>query len=76
MKISVMLFPYHGAMDQDLSTPEDLVKTFHDAGAVAIELMRGWNEKSPEKSILSKDPFVFFKTIPSATALKSVSIVK
>ena len=31
MKISVMLFPYHGAMDQDLYTPEDLVKTFHDA---------------------------------------------
>ena len=49
MKISVMLFPYHGAMDQDLYTPEDLVKTFHDAGAVAIELMKGWNEKSPEK---------------------------
>ena len=39
MKISVMLFPYHGAMDQDLYTPENLVKTFHDAGAVAIELM-------------------------------------
>ena len=44
-----MLFPYHGALDQDLYTPEDLVKTFHDAGAVAIEVMRGWNDKSPEK---------------------------
>ncbi len=48
MHLSVMLFPFHGAISKGRCQPEELVKTLHAAGATGLEPMYGWNEKDPE----------------------------
>ena len=69
MHLSVMLFPFHGAISKGRCQPEELVKNLHAAGATGLEPMYGWNEKDPEKFIrkLEAEGITLDKTPAAAT---------
>ena len=48
MKLSIMLFPFHGALSQGQIAPAALISELKNAGATGIEPMWSWISKDPQ----------------------------
>jgi sugar phosphate isomerase/epimerase len=48
MKLSVMLFPFHGELVSGQITPQDVVRTLKAGGATGVEAMTSFGDSHPE----------------------------
>jgi sugar phosphate isomerase/epimerase len=48
MKLSVMLFPFHGDLASGALSPQELAKTLKDGGATGVEAMTSFGDSHPQ----------------------------